>query len=200
MRLHETPIVVFEEFLSASELESLHNFVARHHLDFVVSTVLGKDGKVVDETSRRSRVLYHVGEYDSLFRRRIRHFLPLILHRLRLSMSSIAAFEVQLTATNDGEFFGAHTDSDDGILSTRTVTFVYYCHLEPRRFRGGELQIYGRDPVSGRDVTNARHIIKPTQNSIVFFPSDRLHEITPVICPSKAFLDSRFTVNGWLRR
>ncbi|HEY2383822.1 MAG TPA: proline hydroxylase, partial [Terriglobia bacterium] len=35
---------------------------------------------------------------------------------------------------------------------------------------------------------------------IVFFPCEQLHEITSVKCPSQLFADSRFTLNGWLRR
>jgi Rps23 Pro-64 3,4-dihydroxylase Tpa1-like proline 4-hydroxylase len=38
------------------------------------------------------------------------------------------------------------------------------------------------------------------QNQIVFFPSETLHEVLPVECPSGEFADSRFTVNGWLHR
>jgi Rps23 Pro-64 3,4-dihydroxylase Tpa1-like proline 4-hydroxylase len=42
--------------------------------------------------------------------------------------------------------------------------------------------------------------IVPRQNQIVFFPCELLHEITPVECASQLFADSRFTLNGWLRR
>jgi Rps23 Pro-64 3,4-dihydroxylase Tpa1-like proline 4-hydroxylase len=42
--------------------------------------------------------------------------------------------------------------------------------------------------------------LTPPQNSIVFFPSSYLHEVMPVSCPSRAFADSRLTVNGWLHR
>ncbi|WP_333783600.1 hypothetical protein [Nostoc sp. 'Peltigera malacea cyanobiont' DB3992] len=27
-----------------------------------------------------------------------------------------------------------------------------------------------------------------------------MHEVLPVNCPSQAFGDSRFTINGWVRR
>jgi len=38
------------------------------------------------------------------------------------------------------------------------------------------------------------------QNSIVFFPSNYLHEVLPTRCPSGEFADSRLTYNGWLHR
>jgi SM-20-related protein len=43
-------------------------------------------------------------------------------------------------------------------------------------------------------------MIVPQPNQIVFFPCSLLHEITPVECPSRAFADSRFTLNGWLHK
>ena len=39
--------------------------------------------------------------------------------------------------------------------------------------------------------------IEPLCDSIVFFPSECLHEITPVACGAE-FGDGRFTVNGWI--
>ena len=39
--------------------------------------------------------------------------------------------------------------------------------------------------------------IEPLCGSIVFFPSECLHEITPVACGAD-FGDGRFTVNGWV--
>src|SRR6184192_3632415 len=46
---------------------------------------------------------------------------------------------------------------------------------------------------------NYRNIV-PRQNQLVAFPSCLAHEITLVDCPSRAFADSRFTVNGWFHR
>jgi Rps23 Pro-64 3,4-dihydroxylase Tpa1-like proline 4-hydroxylase len=40
----------------------------------------------------------------------------------------------------------------------------------------------------------------PQQNQIVFFPCSVLHEITAIECSSRAFADSRFTLNGWLHK
>jgi SM-20-related protein len=198
---YQTPIAIFEEFLAASELLSLQAFVAAHEGDFVPSMVQHDDGHGAESPEyRRSRVLFNVGEYHALLGRRIVCFLPNILYRLRLSPFWVTEFELQLTASNHGEFFRAHTDSGDGRLGARTVTYVYFCHREPRGFGGGELRIYGRDPATGANLTDVCSVIQPTQNSIVFFPSDLLHEITPVVCPTGAFADSRFTLNGWLHR
>jgi Rps23 Pro-64 3,4-dihydroxylase Tpa1-like proline 4-hydroxylase len=78
---------------------------------------------------------------------------------------------------------------------------VYFFHREPKTFRGGDLRIYDSRWENGRyePTENYRNIV-PRQNQMVFFVSSLAHEITPVECPSGAFADSRFTVNGWIHR
>jgi Rps23 Pro-64 3,4-dihydroxylase Tpa1-like proline 4-hydroxylase len=201
MTLYETPIVALDEFLAPMELNALHAYAAMREADFTPSQVIGQDRDgLQDPQHRRSRVLYDVDGFHDILGARIIHFLPFVLYRLGLAPFAVSGIELQLTASNDGEFFHAHTDSDDGPVRGRTVTFVYFCHREPCAFQGGELRVYGRDPASGADLADVWHVIRPAQNRIVFFPSDRLHEITPVACPTRAFLDSRLTLNGWLHR
>ena len=48
--------------------------------------------------------------------------------------------------------------------------------------------------------TESFQIVEPRNNSIVFFNAAVMHEIMPVVVPSKQFRDSRFTVNGWVER
>ena len=55
---------------------------------------------------------------------------------------AISHFEIQLTATNDGQFFRQHKDDDADSVRTRVLTFVYYFYREPKAFRGGALQLY----------------------------------------------------------
>jgi SM-20-related protein len=201
MDARQTPVVVFEEFLAPAELNWLQAYAAARERDFVQSQVVaaGQEG-IQDSHYRRSRVLYDVGGFHDLLGRRIMQALPVIQFRLGVPPFPVTALELQLTASNDGEFFRAHTDSDHGPNAARTITFVYFCHREPCAFAGGALRVYGRDSASGVDLADVGHEIQPTQNSIVFFPSDRLHEIAVVGCPSGAFLDSRMTLNGWLHR
>lgn len=102
-----------------------------------------------------------------------------------------SGFELQITASGDGQFFKVHTDNGSPDTATRRLTFVHYFLLnEPRQFTGGELQLQLPD----REIT-----ILPHHNSIVFFPSHLWHEVKPVSCPSALFADSRFTANGWIR-
>jgi Rps23 Pro-64 3,4-dihydroxylase Tpa1-like proline 4-hydroxylase len=109
--------------------------------------------------------------------------------------------ETQITASNDGDFFRWHTDNGSQEVASREITFVYFFHREPKRFCGGELRIYdSRREGDGFVPTQNYRAIVPQQNQLVVFPSSLAHEITPVECLSRAFADSRFTVNGWLHR
>nr|WP_256386659.1 2OG-Fe(II) oxygenase [Hydrocoleum sp. CS-953] len=108
---------------------------------------------------------------------------------------------MQLTAHNDGCFYTIHSDANTEMTATREMTYVYYFYQEPKSFSGGELVIY-ETKVEGNNLSkhNDFKVIEPRNNSIIFFPSRYLHEVLPVSCPTKAFENSRFTFNGWIRR
>ncbi|HZZ17281.1 MAG TPA: 2OG-Fe(II) oxygenase, partial [Candidatus Sulfotelmatobacter sp.] len=113
----------------------------------------------------------------------------------------ITHVEAQITASNDGDFFGVHSDDAQETIASRRITFVYFFHGEPSPFKGGELRLY--DAPGGYErgyQTLGYQTIVPQQNQIVFFPCSVSHEITRVACPSKAFANSRFTLNGWLHK
>lgn len=196
------PIMLYDEFLVAEELRGLLSFSLHNSSKFLRSEVVRYDGgSEQDSQYRRSRVLFELGPYHGLFRRRLLTFLPHVLLALRKRPFPVATLELQLTASNHAEFFRVHTDNDDDELRDRELTFVYFFHREPRRFAGGELRVF--DTVHTDGVPTAAkpfQLVYPLQNQIVFFPSSYLHEILPVICPSREFADSRFTVNGWYHR
>ncbi|HEY9301476.1 MAG TPA: 2OG-Fe(II) oxygenase, partial [Phormidium sp.] len=76
-----------------------------------------------------------------------------------------------------------------------------YFYREPKPFSGGELLIYDTQIFnSSYYKADSFQAIEPRNNSIVFFPSQCYHEVLPVTCVSQAFADSRFTINGWVRR
>ena len=114
---------------------------------------------------------------------------------------SIGGVEAQVTASNEGDFFHFHSDNGSDRVASRYLTFVYFFHREPRQFEGGELRIHDARLEEGSYVSEGSYqTIVPQQNQIVFFPCELMHEITPVNCASQLFADSRFTLNGWLRR
>jgi len=195
--------VIFEEFLVPAELEALMCYTLQHEGDFGVSEVLtpGFKGGGVDHEQRRSRVLSEPGEQAGALLNRVKACLPRVLSRLAHPVFPVAHAEVQITASNHGDFFRWHSDNAQEEIASREITFVYFFHREPKRFHGGELRIYDSLPFNGGYVpTKNYRAVAPRQNQIVFFRSSLAHEITPVECPSGEFGDSRFTVNGWFHR
>jgi Rps23 Pro-64 3,4-dihydroxylase Tpa1-like proline 4-hydroxylase len=164
--------------------------------------VLGEHGHDhVDHSARRSLVLFDLEGWDDVFRQRLTTFLPQVLARLAMPWFPLSSIEVQLTGTGDGEFFRQHTDNGAGPASSRTLTFVYFFHTEPKAFAGGELRLYETAFEGGRPfTTGAYYSVEPAQNQVVFFPSHYLHEILPVSAPDGLFASRRFTVNGWFHQ
>ena len=80
----------------------------------------------------------------------------------------------------------------------RAISYVYYCHREPKPFTGGELLLYDTCPGTKRFARTRFSRIDPKRNTLVLFPSCYYHEILPVHCESDRFEDARFTVNGWV--
>ena len=195
--------VVLDEFLAPQELADLTRFTLEHEADFCASEVISpsSEGGVVNYEHRRSRVLMDLQQHQDLMLDRIKTVLPQVLSQLAMDEFTIANVEAQVTASNDGDFFHFHSDNSSEKVASRHLTFVYFFHREPQQFSGGELRIHDAR-LEGDDYVSegSYQTITPRQNQIVFFPCELLHEITPVRCPSRAFADSRFTLNGWLRQ
>ena len=183
-------------FLSPQEYQGLLTYALQHETSFVPTGTTTEE-----ENYRESVVLYDFPEFYNLITQRIQSVIPDIQAKLGLAPFTIQEIEAQLTAHNDGNFYRLHNDNGSPITATRELTYVYYFYREPKAFSGGELLIYD-SRVENNYLVQAESFqaIEPLNNSIVFFPSRYMHEVLPVRCPSKAFADSRFTINGWVRR
>jgi Rps23 Pro-64 3,4-dihydroxylase Tpa1-like proline 4-hydroxylase len=198
----QTPIAIFDEFLVAEEWRHLLDYTLRNAEAFAATQVIGANGESrFDQRYRRSKVLFDLGPFHQLFVDRLLTFLPHVVSRLGDPGFAVSQVEVQLTGTNNQEFFRIHTDNDSAEVSGRRLTFVYFFYREPRGFAGGELRIYDTRHEDGQaKATGPYHVVYPLQNQVVFFPSGCLHEVLPVGAPSGDFADSRFTVNGWFHQ
>ena len=195
--------VVLEEFLAPAELNDLLAYTLAHERHFVISEVIAPGVNSVSATDfeyRRSHVLMDLGVHQERLAGRLRSTLPWALPRLGIEPFSVSRIEAQITSSQDGDFFRWHSDNGQGEVATRQVTFVYFFHREPKGFTGGELHIQGPDCDPTAQQPNRYYTIVPAQNQLVLFDSSLTHEIAPVKCSSGKFADSRFTVNGWLRR
>ena len=193
--------VVLDEFLAPQELEELVSYTLQSEAEFQSSELVSPSGEpgMIDYDHRRSRVLMDLGKHEEIILDRIRGVLPRVLDQLGMEQFPVTQVEAQITASNDGDFFRAHSDDSEEIIASRRITFVYFFHSEPRQFEGGELRLHDSQRECGLQISSGSYqSIVPQQNQIVFFPCSLLHEITPVECRSRAFADSRFTLNGWL--
>jgi Rps23 Pro-64 3,4-dihydroxylase Tpa1-like proline 4-hydroxylase len=191
------PFHRIENFLSPEEHQAVLSRALSRETEFTPSSVTTGDKNV-----RKSVVLTNDDMIEPMFRAKIMNALPALTEFSALAFAqSFKAenIECQVTAHLDGGFFQIHNDSGGEKMERRVITFVYYFASRPNAFLGGELKIYAPDgQESGRRANFT--LAPPADNSIVFFPSDVMHEVLPTYVPSKQFSDSRFTVNGWIQR
>lgn len=194
--------LVVDNFLPRRELDELAQYALAHNREFQISEVVPTVGaSSIDYDFRRSRVLMELGKHEARIVKRMKARMPQVLKTLAHKVFPITKVDAQITASNDGDFFKMHSDSGGRELASREITFVYFFHREPKAFRGGDLRIYDSQLENGEYVSRGRYqAIDPKRNRIVFFPSELMHEVVPVACASKAFADSRFTLNGWFLR
>jgi len=200
--------VEIKDFLTESEQEELWQFTKNHHNGFVLSDIYDEISPVSDrQYSRHSLILDQPFTLSPLIVEKVRQIIPKILAALQTPEFPLGPIEAQLTSHNDGEYFKLHNDNGMEALASRILTFVYYFHQQPKAFTGGELHIYDGKFESEKDekgekgkkfVPTGYQVVVPRNNCIVFFPSQLMHEVTQVQCPSRKFLDGRFTVNGWI--
>ena len=113
----------------------------------------------------------------------------------------IADVELELTAYNHGAHFLPHVDVVTGSerqQTDRVVSGVYYFFRNPKSFCGGALRLH-RFGTTGSEEGDFFDI-EPRQNRFLIFPSWARHEVRPVGCPSRQFVESRFAINCWIHR
>lgn len=188
--------IQIDNFLTPDQHQSLLNYVMQHRSEFVSTQTSTQAANY-----RESVVLYAFPKFHDLISQRIHQLFPDILSKLELTPFQINQIEAQLTAHNHGNFYKIHNDNGSPDTATRELTYVYYFHREPKPFSGGELVIYDSRIENNYYVqAETFKTVEPRNNSIVFFLSRYMHEVLPVHCPSQQFVDSRFTINGWIRR
>lgn len=191
-----SPYLVLENFIDPAVHAELLKFVLVREKHFMPSSVSTSDADY-----RRSQVLHDFPQFAGLFRDRARSLQPRLAATFGMGTFPVGDIECQLTASNDGDFFKLHNDNGSPDTLEREISYVYYFNNEPKSFTGGEFRIYNSRIANGRyECGEAAAVLEPKNNSILFFPSHCHHEVLPVRCPSKRFIDSRFTVNGWVRR
>ncbi|MEM9247032.1 MAG: 2OG-Fe(II) oxygenase, partial [Cyanobacteria bacterium P01_F01_bin.153] len=190
--------VKIENFLSKEENETALTIALDNQEKFV-----GSSTTTDADDYRRSSVLYAT-YYENLYhllRKRLLKMMPTVMKQLKADPFLVSEVEMQMTAHNDGCFYKIHNDSGSPETETRVLTYVYYFHQEPKTYSGGALRIYETDLLGPATEPSEKFIdVVPDNNTVVLFDSRIKHEVREVSCPSRKFENSRFTLNGWLRR
>jgi Rps23 Pro-64 3,4-dihydroxylase Tpa1-like proline 4-hydroxylase len=188
--------IQLQDFLSALELEQLFNFVIEQENNFLPTA-----NSANDPDYRRSMFLPIFEQFSELLINRVKAVVPQLVSHFKIVPFQIHYVEAQLTAHNNGNYYKVHNDNGSPDSATRELSYVYYFNREPKAFFGGELVIYDSKIENNFYVAaDSFKTVQPLNNSIVFFLSRYMHEVLPVSCPSQAFADSRFTINGWVRK
>lgn len=181
------------DVLSPDEHAQLLAFVQRNESGFAGTTTSTQRGNY-----RESSVLYQFAPFDELLRSKVRQLLPAVCEALKIPIPT-GNIEAQLTAHNDNNFYKVHNDNGSADTAHRVLTFVYYFHGQPKAFTGGQLRVYDHKVQNGYHyAADTYRTVEPNDNSIVFLAAEEMHEVLMVNCPSRAFMDSRFTINGWV--
>lgn len=193
-----SPYLQIDNFLSPDAQHQLLTYALQHQSEFVESTV------TTGEPDYRHSLVsfpFNQSEHSTRFLECLNAHLPQIHRAFHMSPFPIEEIEIQLTASNDGDYFKIHNDGGCEQTASRELTFVYYFYQEPKPFTGGELHFYDHRIENDIEVPATTYrIIEPRNNSLVVFRSCYHHEVVPIQCASQAFGDSRFTINGWIRK
>ncbi len=187
----------------------LKGFLPREFHDALLPFMMSVQGQMIpmldgdgayNPDSRQA--LEFQGEWDKRrFRDALAAVLARVIPRLYLPCFPIGQIEVQMRAYQDGHFFRVHRDAAPrSRYANRAINYVYYFHRQPRPFGGGELLLFDSDPEADTFTESGFTRVVPEDNSVVFFPPNFFHSVVPVRCPSKEFADSRFVINGHVRK
>jgi SM-20-related protein len=192
------PYGLIREWLGTPVVKELLDYAKANEQRFEDSGLGYGENWKIDPANRRSKVLRKLDDFPEAPKEKIQQLLPTIFDRLGSTPFVPCKFELELVAHGDGAVFSRHVDTykrNEGPGSHRIVSAVYYFHVMPKRFSGGELRLHS---LGGSDQPGTFVDIEPECDMIVFFPSWFPHEVLPVNCPSGRFRDSRFAINCWI--
>ena len=191
------PYLVLRDFLDEKIVADLLDYALSRQSDFAPAMIT-EDRKAVDNPSFRVAIkLWDLGQFEQVLETKILELLPKFTAELRVAPVDAPKLDFELAAHGDGAFFKPHVDTVTGkdLNKIRVLSGVYYFNAEPKAFTGGALRLHA---IGGKEGENFIDI-SPVRNSLLVFLSWAPHEVMPVSCPSKRFIDSRFAINCWVK-
>lgn len=191
------PHLVLHDFLDEDTVAGLLDYALSHQAEFAPARLRSKK---IDPSFRRSTSLRELGRYRDILEKKILAIVPGVAAGLQVTPVKAPDLEIELVAHGDGAFYKRHIDTGTGSYEhashVRVLSGVYYFYAAPKAFTGGALRLHA---IGGDRNENFFVDIEPVRNSLLIFPSWAPHEVMPVSCPSRRFIDSRFAINCWVR-
>lgn len=185
---------VFEEL----QVQQFLYHVRARRPNFKAVGVLNRAGETNAESPlRRSAYCDDVAIIKPIFEELLLDQFENLLRRLDLQPFEPITLSCKWNVYHHGDFFKIHQDLTGGMAETRKLAFIYYFAFPPKRFQGGELVLYDRDPDFLGPMPSFTSIL-PEHNSLIIFPATVLHEVLPVVCESADWFAGRFTFTGWI--
>jgi SM-20-related protein len=183
-------------FLSAEDCKVLRDEIAKASISAATVREEGSEYGV-DEGRRKTRWAEVSPEATGLVVDRMTQLVPEVSERLGVEVSDVQ--NPQFLMYKEGDFFRRHRDSnrDAGAAKfarERQVSAVVFLNNEssepaPDSYEGGALTLYGL--MEDRDGGSIGLPVTGETGSLIAFPSDMVHEVTPV---SRG---ERYTVVTW---
>jgi len=182
--------IQYYDFLDKNINRRLYKYALSIEDKFDAAAVLDYSKEAEDLAYRKARVVFKEDfeEFNKIIADSILDKFSQVCESLDIKQYPVDEVEVHLTAHNDGDFFKKHSDSGSRETNNRIITFVYYFNCVPKKFKHGELVL----------LEKKKTVISPRNNKIIFFNSLAEHEVKPIVCSSRKFAHSRFTLNGWI--
>ena len=167
-------------------------------------------GKGIDKTFRSNIVCY----YDEVFdkdrtKSKLLTYLDGVFNtpRFRETLASFYYPMTEFMATTRHESqvsrYGSNQKYDwhiDRFASeSRMISLIYYFYTEPKKWKGGQLEITDSPIYDGKTIDKNANIkrMEVNNNMAVVFGGSIPHRVVPTLSP-KLFKDGRFSVNCWI--
>jgi len=187
------PFLRLNDFLSNDQVTAIWAKIALGAYDMVPSKVGYAELSRVDPAVRGSRAMRDSRPFGPLIRPAVESALAATgaARLFGLEADRLSPPDLSVTLHGPGDMYVPHVDRGEG-YDTRRLSYVYYLHREPKAFTGGDLVL-----LDGGSDALAYTRLSPVANSLVLFPSDRVHGVTRLgSCPDDP-LAGRWTLHGW---
>ena len=193
-----TKFLIESDFLENERIEEIRTLVRNQRDEFAPTEVLDASGKQeMDTDTRCSESLTNLRGVTEWFPDRVAKLVPELRKRLRVPRFRAGLHSIKISAYHHGHFFGLHHDDNAGAAASRRFGFIYYFEFPPKRFSGGELILFDRDPDSLLPTASFTNLA-PDHNILVIIPANTWHAVLPIHCPSEDWFAGRFTLSGWI--